>query len=82
MGKLGHISMRLELTPSERDQVRILAAQEGISMAEFSRQAVLAAIEAKEQEQKRRFAAHILKNRREGNEETREKKADRKQSNE
>lgn len=70
MGKTDRVSVRLELTPDERKQVRVLAALEGISMAEFSRQAVLTAIAAKEHEQKRYFAAHILKSRRTGNGET------------
>lgn len=67
MGKSGYVSMRLELTPTERDKVRILAAQEGMSMAEFSRRAVLEAIEAKEQEHKRQLAAQILRSKRAGN---------------
>jgi predicted kinase len=57
------VQVRLDLTPDERQRLRVIAAHQGISMAEFSRRAVIQVMDQVEQEQKKQATAKILKKR-------------------
>jgi hypothetical protein len=64
------VQIRLDLTTTDRQRLRIIAAHKDISMAEFARQAVKVAMEQAEQEHKRMATAKILRNKRDGTGET------------
>lgn len=64
------VQIRLDLSTEERQRLRIIAAHHDISMAEFARKAVKAAIEQEEQEQKRLVTAKILRSKRNGSSES------------
>jgi plasmid stability protein len=49
------IGLRLNLTPADRDRLRVVAAQAGMSMAAYARKVVLEAVEKAETPKSKRL---------------------------